>query len=142
MMISLFKSKPENRLDSRSKWLILVAACALLLSGCNSLSSSYNARLADHLSETGAKMYGAYWCPHCATQKEYFDGVVDRLPYVECDPEGIGAQPELCVEMQIWAYPTWIIDGQYYEGAMRPATLAALSQFELPEAESVINKDP
>ena len=87
-------------------------------------------------------MYGAYWCPHCATQKEYFDGVVDRLPYVECDPEGIGAQPELCAEMQIWAYPTWIIDGQYYEGAMRPATLAELSQFEPPKAESVTEKSP
>jgi len=77
-------------------------------------------------------MYGAYWCPHCATQKSYFNGAVDRLPYVECDPKGIGAQPTLCDEMQIWAYPTWVIDGEYYEGSMLPGKLAALSGFEPP----------
>ena len=130
MMRDLTESKAKNVRMSCSRTILLTLS--LLLGGCNSLPSSYNARLADHLTGTVAKMYGAYWCPHCATQKSYFDGVVDRLPYVECDPDGIGAQPELCAEMQIYAYPTWIIDGEYYEGSMLPGKLAAISGFELP----------
>ncbi|MEM6452560.1 MAG: hypothetical protein AAF703_19870 [Cyanobacteria bacterium P01_D01_bin.105] len=128
-------SKPNYGLTRRSRTIILAVstlAISLLMGGCNTLPGSYNARLADHLTNTGAKMYGAYWCPHCATQKDYFNGVVDRLPYVECDPAGFGAQPELCEQMQIYAYPTWIIEGEYYEGSMRPGKLAVLSGFELP----------
>src|SRR5205814_3696121 len=47
--------------------------------------------LADHLSATGAKMYGAFWCPHCQQQKELFGRSVTRLPYIECSPNGQGA---------------------------------------------------
>ena len=131
----MLASKAGNCSLIGSKTFILVSA--LLLGGCDALPNSYNARLADHLTETGAKMYGAYWCPHCATQKDHFNGVVDRLPYVECDPNGIGAQPELCAEMQIYAYPTWIINGEYYEGSMLPGKLAALSGFETRETNEL-----
>lgn len=135
MILHALTSKPKSRRTRRSRTIILAFSSllmALWLNSCNSLPGSYNARLADHLTETGAVMYGAYWCPHCATQKAHFDGVVDRLPYVECDPKGIGAQPELCAQMQIYAYPTWIIDGEYYEGWMLPGKLAAISGFEPP----------
>ncbi|MEL6854747.1 MAG: hypothetical protein AAFO83_06510 [Cyanobacteria bacterium J06607_13] len=94
------------------------------------MPGSYEARLADHLSETGAKMYGAYWCPHCAVQKDYFGGAVSQIPYVECDAEGFNSQAELCAEKGIAAYPTWIIDGEYYPGAQPLGRLARLSGFE------------
>ena len=32
------------------------------------------AAFAKCLSAQQAKMYGAYWCPHCAEQKEMFGG--------------------------------------------------------------------
>jgi hypothetical protein len=43
--------------------------------------------LAAHLGRAGAKMYGAFWCSHCAEQKEAF-GAGAPLPYVECFPDG------------------------------------------------------
>ena len=103
-----------------------------LLTGCSSLDSSYEARLANHLTETGAKMYGAYWCPHCATQKDYFGGSASRLPYIECDPEGFSAQVELCDAAGVEAYPTWVIEGEQYLGAQPLGELATLSGFESP----------
>ena len=47
--------------------------------------------LAIHLSKTGAKMYGAFWCPHCQQQKAIFGASANRLPYVECSPNGQNA---------------------------------------------------
>lgn len=121
----------------RKGWIRTVAGGAAIvvasaLTGCSSLDSSYEARLAEHLSETGARMYGAYWCPHCAVQKDYFGGSASRLPYVECDPEGFGAQAALCDEVGIEAYPTWVIEGDRYLGAQPLSQLATLSGFESP----------
>lgn len=103
---------------------------ASLLVGCSSFPASYEAQLADHLTESGAKMYGAYWCPHCATQKREFGGAAGRLPYVECDPQGINAQPELCEAARVEVYPTWVISGEYYLGVQPLARLSVLSGLE------------
>lgn len=109
---------------------------AVCLTGCSSsLPNAYEARLADHLTETGAKMYGAYWCPHCATQKNYFGGASSRIPYVECDPEGRNSQFALCQDAGITAYPTWLIEGEYYMGAQPLAKLERLSGFEGADIE-------
>lgn len=80
-------------------------------------------------------MYGAYWCPHCARQKQYFKGAANRLPYVECDENGLNAQVELCQAAEITAYPTWIIEGEYYQGAQPLRKLAELSGFEEAETD-------
>ncbi|MEM9164498.1 MAG: hypothetical protein AAGC54_15710 [Cyanobacteria bacterium P01_F01_bin.4] len=111
----------------------LAGLVLLMAVGCGELSdSTYEIELADHLTVYGAKMYGAYWCPHCATQKELFRGAADRLPYIECDPNGANAQPELCQAKAIRAYPTWEIDGEFYEGARSPGKLAQLTGFGPP----------
>lgn len=91
--------------------------------------ASYEARLANHLAEEGAAMYGAFWCPHCTDQKELFGEAVDRVPYVECDPEGENAQPDLCAAKEIKGYPTWEIDGEFYPGTQSLEELAQLSGF-------------
>ncbi len=110
--------------------IALSSGIFIAISGCSSLPNAYEANLADHLSESGAKMYGAYWCPHCAIQKDYFGGAVSRIPYIECDLEGINNEAALCQEMGITAYPTWIIEGEYYLGAQPLGKLARLSGFE------------
>jgi len=61
-------------------------------------ATPYQVTLARHLSSTGAVMYGAYWCPHCQEQKEMFAEAASMLPYVECDPKGSGARPDLCAQ--------------------------------------------
>jgi len=74
-----------------------------------------------------ATMYGAYWCPHCAVQKDLFgDNAFEYIDYVECDENGDNAQPQLCADNDITAYPTWFIEGE--EWAMGVQTLEALSQ--------------
>lgn len=87
--------------------------------------------LAEHLVVTGAKFYGASWCPHCADQKALFGASAHRLPYVECSPEGrFGPEAPICVAMDITAYPTWIIHGRRLEGVLTPHELARHSGFE------------
>jgi uncharacterized membrane protein len=84
--------------------------------------------LAEHLDETGARFYGAYWCPACQEQKRSFGSSADRLPYVECTPEGRGGpRASACLEHDIERYPTWIIDGRRITGVIPPEELARYS---------------
>jgi uncharacterized membrane protein len=85
--------------------------------------------LAAHLRQSGAVMYGAYWCPVCREQKAQFGSAADHLPYVECDPSGPGARPERCVQAGVRRYPTWAIGGRMYEGLLTLDELARLSGF-------------
>ena len=86
--------------------------------------------LAMHLTETGAKFYGAYWCPRCQEQKALFKASADRLPYVECSSGGRGSPLTApCVTNDIRSYPTWIIDNQRYTGLQTPRTLAGAAGF-------------
>lgn len=90
--------------------------------------------LAQHLSQTGAKVYSAYWCPHCHEQKELFgQQAAAQLPYVECDPVGQNTQADLCKTKEIKGYPTWEINGQLYSGALSLQRLAELSGYQGPQ---------
>lgn len=91
---------------------------------------SFKKQLAAHLTAQGATMYGAYWCPHCADQKELFGEAVKDIQYVECAADGENAQPELCREKNIQGYPTWEIGGEFYPGTQPLAELARLSGFK------------
>lgn len=93
------------------------------------MSPDQLAALADHLKQSGAVFYGAYWCPHCQEQKQRFGASASRLPYVECDPRGTGARPDLCQAAGVRAYPTWVLGGQMIEGTISPAELARRSGF-------------
>jgi glutaredoxin len=87
--------------------------------------------LAQHLSETGAKFYGAFWCPHCQDQKAIFGRSATRLPYIECSPQGQGArQADACIQANIQSYPTWIINGQRHEEVLGLKQLSDLSGFQ------------
>lgn len=87
--------------------------------------------LAEHLAKSNVKFYGAYWCPHCADQKEMFGSSAHRLPYIECSPYGPeAAQAEACRERGIQSYPTWIINGQRYVGILTLEELARYSEFK------------
>ena len=90
--------------------------------------------LAIHLIETGAKFYGAYWCPRCQEQKALFKASAKRLPYVECSSGGRGsALTAPCVANDIRSYPTWIIDDQRFTGLQTPRTLAGAAGFTWKE---------
>lgn len=97
----------------------------------------YVAALADHLKKSGARFYGAYWCPHCQHQKALFGPAADRLPYIECSPHG-GPGTALatdCLSAAVRSYPTWRIGNKPYARMLTIAELAALSGFAAPMPE-------
>ena len=63
--------------------------------------------LAQCLTQHGVKMYGAFWCPHCAAQKKLLGSSWHYVTYVECSlPNGQG-QNDVCNAAGIQGYPTW-----------------------------------
>jgi glutaredoxin len=82
---------------------------------------SPEAKLADCLTASGAKVYGASWCPHCRRQKEAFGDAVDRLNYIECvDKTTATGQAVACTEAKITSLPTWIFGDGTRETGRRP----------------------
>jgi hypothetical protein len=63
-------------------------------------------------------------------QKDLFEASVERLPYVECSPQGRGGpKAPVCIRGKINSYPTWFIKGNRYEGVLEPDRLATLSGY-------------
>jgi hypothetical protein len=84
--------------------------------------------LAQHLRQTGAKVYGTYWCPACSHQKQQFgDEAFQYVTYIECDPRGQNARPDLCRQANITAFPTWEMNGRLIQSGSYP--LEALAHF-------------
>lgn len=92
--------------------------------------AGFEAALARHLREQGAVMYGAYWCPHCTEQKALFGDAAKDLPYVECDPKGVNARPDLCEKAGVRSFPTWVMGDKRREGVQSPQALAEFSNFK------------
>lgn len=98
-----------------------------------SISSPAAVQLAQHLTQTGAKMYGAYWCPHCHDQKELFgQEAAKQIPYVECDAGGVNPKPDECRAAGVEGFPTWSVKGQLLSGAQPLEDLAKASGYTGP----------
>lgn len=93
-------------------------------------ADSFQTGLAMYMGQRGAVMYGSYKCPHCNQQKQMFGGAFKYIKYVECNPGGENANPSLCLAKGIINYPTWEIDGRFYEGAMPLEDLASISGYD------------
>jgi uncharacterized membrane protein len=86
--------------------------------------------LAKHLTATGVKKYGAFWCPHCYEQKQLFGKeAFAEINYIECDPQGENPQREACLAAGIQSFPTWEIEGKLAPGTKTMAELAKLSKY-------------
>lgn len=106
-------------------------------------SGSAEIELAKHLKQIGAKMYGAYWCPHCHDQKELFGREAAQIyPYIECAPDGKNPQTALCEQIapkaqqqtgQQFGFPTWEINGKFYPGTQSLTELARISGYKGPQ---------
>ncbi|GBF79421.1 vitamin K epoxide reductase family protein [Aphanothece sacrum] len=89
--------------------------------------------LAKHLTAIGAKMYGAYWCPHCFEQKQIFgEEAFKDVTYLECASDGKNPQTQACLAADIKSFPTWDVKGQKLSGAQLPEKLAKVSGYTGP----------
>lgn len=86
--------------------------------------------LAKHLRKIGAKLYTAYWCPHCHRQKQRLGlEAIQQLEVIECDPRGVKPQTQTCRSKGIRYYPSWEINGKIYPGGQTLENLANFSQY-------------
>ncbi len=95
------------------------------------ISSPEKIKLAEHLTQEGAVMYNAYWCPHCHDQKELFGKVAaEKLNLVECAKDGFNNKRELCEAKGITGFPSWEIKGSIDSGVKSLKELAELTNYK------------
>jgi hypothetical protein len=111
---------------------IVVAFAAAYYFGWHRHTSRLDA-FAKCLTAKQAKMYGAFWCPHCEDQKEKFGSSFQYAPYVECGIKGSQGIEPVCTEAGIKRFPTWIFaDGTRVEGAHELEFLGEQTGCSLP----------
>ncbi len=95
--------------------------------------------VAKSLTDSGAKFYGASWCPHCADQKEFFRSTIKDVPYIECSTGGAGSpQTQVCIDAKIQSYPTWEFAGGVRASLVfTPFDLAYVNNYQIAETDIV-----
>ncbi|HEY9600384.1 MAG TPA: vitamin K epoxide reductase family protein [Allocoleopsis sp.] len=89
--------------------------------------------LAQHLKKAGVLAYFAYWCPHCYEQKQLFGKqAVKEFTHIECAPDGIDPQPQVCADAGVQGFPSWKINGQLTSGIKTLDELADLTGYQGP----------
>jgi hypothetical protein len=112
--------------------LIIVAFAAVIYLGLRKRGSRLDA-FAQCLAAKQAKMYGAYWCPHCADQNEMFESSFQYVPYVECGVPGSREEAQVCKDAGIKHFPTWqFAGGESREGTQPLQSLGAKTGCSLP----------
>jgi len=99
------EARPESR-----KYLTWVAVIVVMAGGCGAWWYYTNHRYDDFakcLSSKQVKMYGAYWCPHCAEQKEEFGKSFQYVNYVECAIRGSKEMTPACKAAGVQHFPSW-----------------------------------
>jgi hypothetical protein len=105
------KSEPDTGQPLRKylNWggIILLFALAYFGGRYYKTHSKYDG-FAKCLASKQAKMYGLYWCPHCADQKAMFGASFHYVPYVECAIKGVPKElaPE-CKAAGVKLFPSW-----------------------------------
>jgi len=144
IMVSYRKSELYPKLSSLKTAVLTICIIGVVVIGSSAFKSnsldfeadgsstanSFQLGLAKHLRTKGAVMYGSYKCPHCNAQKALFGGASRYVEYVECDPSGKDAKPTVCFSRGITNFPTWEINGKYYEGAKSLQELSQLSGYK------------
>ena len=112
--------------------LIVAAFTAVISLGLRKRGSRFDS-FAKCVAARQAKMYGAYWCPHCAEQKEMFESSFRYVPYVECGVPGSRDEAPACKDAGIKHFPTWqFADGERREGTQPLQALGTKTGCDLP----------
>jgi len=112
--------------------LIVAAFAVVIYLGLRKRGSRLDS-FAKCVASKQAKMYGAYWCPHCADQKEMFESSFQYVPYVECGVQGSRDEAQVCKDAGIKHFPTWqFADGELREGTQPLPALGSKTGCSLP----------
>jgi hypothetical protein len=124
------KSSPARKIVTAV--LIAAAFATAMYLGLRKRGSRLDS-FAQCLAAKQAKMYGAYWCPHCAEQKEMFESSFRYVLYVECGVRGSRDEAAVCKDAGIKHFPTWqFADGERREGTQPLPTLGTKTGCPLP----------
>ncbi len=111
---------------------VLIGTRAIPASG-----PSVNDGFAQCLTEKGATMYGAWWCPHCKAQKELFDTAIQYVKYVECSQNVDRSMSQECKDAGVKGYPTWIFaDGSQLSGEQTFEALGKKADCAVPGSDA------
>jgi hypothetical protein len=103
------KSMASN--GDRNKNVLIGVVVLVLLAGAYYAGRRYHTHKYDSfakcLSAKQAKMYGLYWCPHCADQKHMFGESFQYVPYVECAIRGSHELATECKAVGVKLFPSW-----------------------------------
>ena len=117
--------------SSKTKKVILYVVVAALFVGAYLAGRYYKNHKYDSfarcLATRNARMYGLYWCPHCADQKHEFGSSFHYVPYIECASENDPHElTPACKAAGVKLFPSWQFGAEPpKEGAL---TLQELSQ--------------
>jgi phage baseplate assembly protein gpV len=126
------QAKPSPARKIVTAVLIVAAFAVVIYLGLRKRGGRLDA-FAKCVATKQAKMYGAYWCPHCAEQKEMFESSFQYVPYVECGVPGSRDEAPACKDAGIKHFPTWqFADGERQEGTQTLLTLGAKTGCDLP----------
>jgi hypothetical protein len=123
-MKTTIKKKTLKKYTGIIVFAVVVLIAVLLVIKSNTKPGT-SADFAQCLTDNGAVMYGAYWCSHCNAQKSDFGDSFEHINYVECADD-----TERCTADGIEGFPTWVIDGQKYQGKQSLKMLGQLTGCE------------
>jgi hypothetical protein len=87
--------------------IVLVLLAAAFLAGRYYRNHKYDS-FAKCLAAKQVRMYGLYWCPHCADQKAMFGGAFRYVLYVECAvKDKPGELAPACKAAGTKLFPSW-----------------------------------
>jgi len=103
------KSKPEAQPISRDKliWAGILVVIVVAYVGFWYYNNHRYDAFAKCLASAQTKMYGLYWCPHCAEQKAMFGKSFRYVPYVECAIKGSRELAPACQAAGVKLFPSW-----------------------------------
>jgi len=101
------ESNPQKVKQALWIGVVLLLLVAAYVAGRYYRTHKYDS-FARCLATKQAKMYGLYWCPHCAEQKEMFGASFRYVPYVECAIKGSpGVLAPECRIAGVKLFPSW-----------------------------------
>jgi len=135
------KKRKEERQERPKPGVVRMIIIALLIVGAFGGAYRLGRRkrtsrldtFAQCLAGKQAKMYGVYWCTHCAEQKEMFGSSFQYIPYIECGIRGSRGEEASCLQVGVKHFPTWEFgNGERVEGALPLQLLGAKTGCGLP----------